>query len=531
MGIKVGTIILVVHKMLKFVFFLLDWLVTPLILLQTFRKRKRLPPIRNHLLLLSATELAKRIRRKEVSSEEAVKSYIERCQDVNPIVNAIVETRYDAAVQEARAVDEFLSRCTKTEEELARELPLLGLPITVKESIAVQGMSHSVGVKKKIVDRADEDADVVARVREAGAIVILVSNTPELCLAWESNNKVTGSTWNPYDTSKSAGGSSGGEAALLSSAASVVSLSSDIAGSARYPAMCCGIFGHKPSAHTVCCKGHKPFSSDENWDDYFSIGTMSRYAEDLPLMMSVISQTDDARRRFSQETSLKDMKFFYAEECCGITTSINSDMKAAIHKLRKYLEATYGAKVQQAKLPDMKYAFDISARSLLNMDVDDVIKEFEGPITSKVFLELIKYIFCVSRFSFSMVSYAMVKWSYSKFPQRFRHKMDDKAVSLKKQFDDVLGDNGVLIYPSFISPAHYRYQMYTRTANYTYMMLYNVLGLPVTQCPIGFNSKGLPVGVQIVANAGNDHLTIAMAREIEKAFGGWKQPPTTEIPV
>lgn len=78
-------------------------------------------------------------------------------------------------------------------------------------------MSHSVGVKKKVVDRADEDADVVAKVREAGAIIILVSNTPELCLAWESNNKVTGSTWNPYDTSKSAGGSSGGEVCVFSS--------------------------------------------------------------------------------------------------------------------------------------------------------------------------------------------------------------------------------------------------------------------------------------------------------------------------
>ncbi|XP_076377462.1 fatty-acid amide hydrolase 2-A isoform X2 [Megalopta genalis] len=524
------TFALVLQKILKFLLFLLECLVMPLILLQSFRKQRQLPPIRNHLLLLPAAELARRIRRKQVSSEEVVKAYIKRCQDVNPMLNAIVDTRYEAAVQEARKVDEFLLCTTKTEAEIGQDMPLLGVPMTVKESIAVQGMSHTVGVKKKVLDRADEDAVVVNRVREAGAIILLVSNTPEMCLAWESNNKVTGTTWNPYDTNRTAGGSSGGEAALLSSAASIISISSDIAGSSRYPAMCCGIFGHKPSAHMICCTGHKPISSDQNWNNYFTIGTMTRYAEDLPLMMSIVSD-EDVRLRFSQTVSLKNMKFFYLEECCGITSGINSDMKQAIDKLRNYLEATYGVKVQQAKFNDMKYAFDIAVRSLLNMTVDDVEDEFEASRSSKILLEAIKYLFCVSRYSLSILSYGIVKWVFGKLPKGYRNKMADKAVSLKKQFEDVLGDNGVLIYPSFIGPAHYRYQMYPRVANYTYMMLYNVLGLPVTQCPMGLNSKGLPVGVQIIANTGNDQLTIAMAKEIERVFGGWQQPPATEISV
>lgn len=525
-----ATMTLIVQKVLKFMVYLLSLLITPIIRLQYFKKRKLLPPIQNKLLLLSATEIARRIREKEVSSEDVVRAYVQRCKDVNPIVNAIVESRYEAAIREAHGVDEFLTWTEKSQDALARETPLLGVPLTVKESIAVKGMSHSVGLKKKIPDKAAEDAEIVAMARQAGAIILLVSNTPELCLFWESNNSVTGSTWNPYDNTRTAGGSSGGEAALLSSAASIVSLASDIAGSARFPAMFCGIFGHKPSAHLVSSKGHKPHSEDKNWNNYFTLGTMSRYAEDLPLMMSIISQTEEGRNNFHQKVSVANLKFFYLEECCGVTNSISRDMKEAIKKLRTYLEATYGIKVQKARI-DMKYAFDISTRSLLDMNVDDVAKEFKNSTSSKLFLEIIKYFCMASSYTHSMFAYTLLKWIFSKFPKRYRTGMIERRASLKKQFEDVLGDNGVLIYPTFITAAYYRYEAYTMTPNFTYMMIYNVLGLPVTQCPMGLNDRGLPIGLQIVANAGNDHLTIAMAQEIEKAFGGWQQPPCTETSV
>ncbi|KOC60847.1 Fatty-acid amide hydrolase 2 [Habropoda laboriosa] len=539
--------ILIGQKILKFLLFLISCLVTPFLMLQFFKKRKRLPPIKSPLLLLSASEIARRIRRKEISSEEVIRAYIERCEDVNPVLNAIVESRFDAAIQEARKVDEFLAWTTKTEDELAQEMPLLGVPITVKESIAVQGMSHSVGVKKNSAQKATQDAVVVKFVREAGAIVLLVSNTPELCLFWESNNKVTGPTWNPYNSTRVAGGSSGGEAALLSSAASVVSLVSDIAGSARLPAMFCGVFGHKPSPCMVPCKGHKPDSTDKNWPQYFTIGTMVRYADDFSLMMKIISQADENRRQFDEKVSMKNMKFFYMEDCCGITNSINKDMRQAIQRLRTHIETTHGLKVQKvvvenvqlnictqykAQLNDMKFAFNISSHLLLHMDVEGVMEEMKFAGSSRSLLEVLKYIFLVSSHTLPAISYSFMKWAFSKLPESYRRKMAEKKMSLKKQFEDLLGDNGVLIFPTFISASHYQYQSYPRVANFTYMMIYNVLGIPVTQCPIGLNKKGLPVGLQIVANAGNDHLTIAVAQEIERAFGGWQQPPeTTEIEV
>ncbi|KMQ91085.1 fatty-acid amide hydrolase 2, partial [Lasius niger] len=168
-------------------------------------------------------------------------------------------------------------------------------------------MSYSVGVKDT-PSRATSDANVVTKIREAGGIPLLVSNTPELCLWWHTFNKVTGSTKNPYDTRRTAGGSSGGEAALLGAGASLLSLASDIAGSARLPAMFCGVFGHKPTPNWVSVEGHKPGSSDKNWSSFFAIGPMVRYASDLPLLLTVISQTDEARIGFNKKANLEDMK-------------------------------------------------------------------------------------------------------------------------------------------------------------------------------------------------------------------------------
>ncbi|XP_034936011.1 fatty-acid amide hydrolase 2-A-like, partial [Chelonus insularis] len=191
--------------------FLVKCSTTPFLKMKAFKKIKRCPPITNKILYIPLYELATKIRRQELTSEEVVTAYIQRCREVNPVINAIVENRFEAALEEARDVDRFIKSGVKTEEVLARDTPLLGIPVTVKESVSVKGMSHSAGqtTNKRIV--ASNDADVVKRVKKAGGIILLVSNTPELCMCWETYNNVTGTTWNPYDTRKTPGGSSGGE--------------------------------------------------------------------------------------------------------------------------------------------------------------------------------------------------------------------------------------------------------------------------------------------------------------------------------
>ncbi|EFN75789.1 Fatty-acid amide hydrolase 2 [Harpegnathos saltator] len=466
-----------------------------------------------------------------IRCEEVIVAYVERCKKVNPVLNAIVENRYEAALREAREIDEFLKSTAMDEEKIAREKPLLGVPVTVKESIAVRGMSHSVGIRESSPSRASRDADAVAKIREAGGVPLLVSNTPELCMWWHTFNKVTGDTRNPYDTRRTPGGSSGGEAALLAAGASVLSLCSDIAGSARLPAMFCGVFGHKPSPDWVSVKGHKPGSTDINWPSFFSIGGMVRYAIDLPLLLTTISQSNEAKIGFNKKVYLKDMKFFYMIDSGSImTNSPNSDMKYAIRKLVEHLETTHGVTVQKINFENMKSAFELCLTILLRLrNVYSMFNRLDNPKKSKnVLFEVLKYIFFLSSYTYPALLYGLLKSTGERFPRSYYNNMMEKKTQLKKQFEETLGSNGVLIYPSFVSSAPYPHEIIYNACNFTYLMIFNALGLPVTQCPLGFDRNQLPIGLQIVANPGCDYLTIAVAQEIEKAFGGWREPSMTK---
>ncbi|XP_046736105.1 fatty-acid amide hydrolase 2-B isoform X2 [Diprion similis] len=520
----------VTKRIIRGLLFCLYCLMSPVILYRALRSRKRCSPIRNKLLLMSATDLARKIREQQVTSEEVVRSYITRCIEVNPVINAIVEARYDLAIQEAREADNVIRLGHKSLDEIARETPLLGVPITVKGSIAVQGMNHAAGRKWPQIPRALCDADAVQRVRAAGGIVLLVSNTPELCMCWETYNNVTGMTVNPYDTRRTAGGSSGGEAALLGSGASLLSLASDIGGSARLPAMFCGVFGHKPSPGLVSTIGHMPGSDDKAWPNFFTLGPMVRYAEDLPLLLKAMCQSSRLNLKLDDKVPLRDIKFFYMEDDCGsgATSSIDRDIKEAIRRLVEHLNFQHGVTVQKVKLKDMKYALELIAAILLRIEgVETIFTKNSDPREWKsVTVEVLKYLCCMSPHTFPNVMYGVLKKANSAKSQNYI-KMVEKNAAMKKQFEDLLGDNGVLIYPTFVSAAHYPYEIFHKICNVSYLAIFNSLGLPVTQCPLGLNRNGLPIGVQIVANPECDHLTISVAQEIEKAFGGWR-PPTTE---
>ncbi|EGI66814.1 PREDICTED: fatty-acid amide hydrolase 2-A-like [Acromyrmex echinatior] len=517
-------------RVIKYFFFFLRCLLGPFFKLQGLKKRLRCPPIENQILLLSATEIAQKIRKREISSEEVIVTYVERCKKVNPLINAIVEDRFDAAIQEAREIDNFLQSTIIDETKIANEKPLLGLPITIKESIAVQGMSYSVGMKDVSL-RATEDADVVKRIRKAGGIPLLVSNTPELCMWWHTFNNITGITRNPYDTRRTAGGSSGGEAALLGSGASILGLASDIGGSVRLPAMFCGIFGHKPTPNWISIEGHKPSANDENWSTFFSIGSMVRYATDLPLLLTVISQSDEARITFNKKVNLSDIKYFYMDNCGPIPDSITTDVQNVIYKLKRHLEVISGARVEKVNFKDMKRSFEMSSIILLSIkDVYSMFNRWDNPKKSKsLFMEILRYISFMSSHTFPAIFFGLFKNIVENFPVSTYNEMIELRTRLRKQLEALLSNDGVLICPSFTSSAYYPHECLYNISNITFMMIFNVLGFPVTQCPLGFDKNQLPIGVQIVANPGCDHLTIAVAQEIERKFGGWREPQTRGV--
>jgi len=194
-------------------------------------------------LQASAIEIAAGIRAGRVSARAVVDAHIELLERVNPAINAVVVPRYEEARAEAEAADALVAAAGDGEELP----PLLGAPCTIKESIAVAGMPNCAGVLARRELRAETTAPVAQRLIDAGAVVLGLTNTSEVCLWIESDNRVYGRTRNAYDPERIAGGSSGGEGAAIGAGGSPFGLGSDVGGSIRGPAFFNGVFGHKRS--------------------------------------------------------------------------------------------------------------------------------------------------------------------------------------------------------------------------------------------------------------------------------------------
>ena len=192
----------------------------------------------------TATQIAEAIRGRRLSSKDAVRAFLSRIDDVNAKLNAIVVLCRRSALEEARRADEAVERGEKLG-------PLHGVPITIKDAYEMSGVVSTGGTLGRKDFVPDRDATVVARLRQAGAIVLGKTNLPEISMGFESSNLVYGRAKNPYDTGRTPGGSSGGEAAIIAAGGSPLGVGSDAGGSIRWPAHCCGIAGLKPTTGRI----------------------------------------------------------------------------------------------------------------------------------------------------------------------------------------------------------------------------------------------------------------------------------------
>src|SRR5213080_4945853 len=228
----------------------------------------------------SATELASLIRSREVSPVEVIDAHLRRIESINPSLNAIVTLAEDA-IDHARAADSALSKGE-------RAGPLHGVPFTVKDTIDTRGLRTTSGSQIRAHHVPERDAPVVARLKAAGAIILGKTNTAEMAIPYETDNPVFGRTNNPYDLSRTPGGSSGGEAAAIAAGLSAAGIGSDLAGSIRVPAHFCGIAALKPTTGIVPMEGHLPLAMG-TLSLGASIGPMARRVADLALLFSVIA--------------------------------------------------------------------------------------------------------------------------------------------------------------------------------------------------------------------------------------------------
>jgi fatty acid amide hydrolase 2 len=244
-------------------------------------------PPATSVLERSALELARAIRAGELSSREVVEQHAWRLHRFQPRTNALARDRFAAALAEADAADERIAAAAPGEELP----PFLGVPCTIKESIALAGMPNCAGLVSRRETVAEETAPSAQRLLDAGFVPLGVTNTSELTMWIESQNRVYGRTRNAYDPHRTAGGSSGGEGAAVGSGGSPVGLGSDIGGSIRLPAFFNGVFGHKPSPGLVPNSGQFP-STEGEAAALLAIGPLTRRAEDLLPVLRTIAGPD-----------------------------------------------------------------------------------------------------------------------------------------------------------------------------------------------------------------------------------------------
>uniref|UniRef100_A0A7E4UL23 Amidase domain-containing protein n=1 Tax=Panagrellus redivivus TaxID=6233 RepID=A0A7E4UL23_PANRE len=495
-----------------------------------FWKRRVVSRPTNDLLLIAATDAAAMIRNGEVQSVHFVQAYIDRMNEVDGVINAVVEDNFDNAIVKAREVDAYISGLDKTSDEfknLATTKPFLGVPFTTKDSVQVTGLRATAGLAAAVDNKAKEDAEVIKNMHDAGAILLAVTNVPE-ALCWvETFNTMDGRTKNPYDDRRSVGGSSGGEGAVLGAAASVIGVGTDIAGSIRIPAMWNGVFGLKCSPNLVSSKGLFPPFESVYLKQMLSIGPMCRYAKDLAPLLRVLCGKEVADKlKLGEKVELDKCKFFYMEGLnTPLTEPLHPDVIDTLRKAVKYFETKYNNPVYKIDLPKAHHAgiiFQVSFDEREAVDVCSMLTLGTGRVNPP--FEIVKCALGTSKHTLPLLVHAWLSLlpEHSKETKKYVEEVREK---LRNEIIQLLGDNGILLFPSWPTAAPPHYKSVAAYLNLIYTSMWNALRLPVMAVPMGLDSNGLPLAVQLVGAPNTENLLIAAANDLEEGFKGWVAPP------
>lgn len=466
----------------------------------------------------SATALAAAIREGETTSREVVEAHLELLSRVQERINPLAAERFDAARREADAADERVGR--------GGDLPpLLGVPCTIKESIGVAGMPQCAGIVARRDRRAARTAPAAARLLDAGAICLGVTNISEATMWIESDNRVYGRTSNAYDPSRTAGGSSGGEGAAVGSGGAPIGLGSDIGGSIRLPAFFNGVFGHKGSPGLVPLTGNFPDAHREA-RRMLVVGPLARRAEDLMPVLEILAGPDgEDETAVAMElgdparVSLHGLDVVLSEDAWFVP--VRRELRDAREQAAGALAAA-GARVRRESMRDLRRALELYLAALQDGDAPSMreLLAAEGAAPVRVREAFRRNGDHTVPTAMLVASEGLAKL----VPDGMARRALAAGRALAEEAAETIGD-GVLLHPPFARVAPKHGKTVGRTWVITHAAVFNLLGTPVTQVPLGLNSDGVPVGVQVVARPGADHVTIAVALELERVFGGWTPPP------
>ncbi|RLU19198.1 hypothetical protein DMN91_007755 [Ooceraea biroi] len=496
-----------------------------------FKKPPSIPPptipTKKYLLTLSATTLARKIRQRKITCYHLVDAYAERIKEVNPYLNAVVDNCFGDAIIQAKLYDEQLKAGKYNAETLEKEKPLYGVPFTVKESCSLKGCSYTAGSLARKKMKATRDSEVVEILRNAGAIPLCVTNTPEMCGGVESSNLLHGRTRNPYDTRYSPGGSSGGEGALLGAGASLIGVGSDFGGSIRIPAVCNGVFGLKPTPGIVPLAGHLPLNEDELFRKFLTLGPLTRYAEDLDLLIKLITVKCDRPLHLNVPVDLKQLKIYYQQ---GLDNkfcmhSVDPEIKECILKAANHF-TQYSNCVKKLPIELPNDILEVTIVTYFNIkNLPNLLIDANNPgLRKNSITELAKSLFGLSQHTSQTCFFTVTFETHLGLSKEDISYYTKKGEEIREKLLNLLGQDGVLICPTFSSIGMLPEFSICEILNISYSSIFNTFGLPAVNVPMGLSRKGLPLGLQVVAAPYQDRLCLAVAKELEAAFGGWVPP-------
>jgi amidase len=476
----------------------------------------------------SAGDLVKMLADRKVSSGELVDAAISRIEALDPKINAVVARDFERARTAAQAADDAFAKGEKK--------PLLGLPMTVKEQFGIAGLPTTWGDPKFKDWKAEVDALAVQRLKAAGAVILGKTNVPLNLSDWQSFNEVYGATNNPWDATRSPGGSSGGSAAALAAGFVPLEFGSDIGGSLRAPAHFCGVFSHKPSLDLVPQRGAGPPQTPvvPTRGDLAVIGPMARSAADLGLLMEVAAGPDELTDGVGYKLALppprheklSDFRVLVIDKhpLCPTAASITATLNDVAERLGK---AGCTVKRESPKLPDLAETARVY-RALLS-----AFFSADLPPQARERVEAAAKALSPDDRSLSAEQLRGVTISHPDWirKSRARGALRARWLALFQDVDIVLcPPMPTVAFPHDHSPQFARKldidgTMVPYNDQSVWAGIATLNGLPATTMPIGRTAGGLPIGVQIIGGYLEDKTTIAFAGLIEREFGGFTPPP------
>jgi len=432
------------------------------------------------------------------------------------MLNAFVHCQPETVMAQARAAEKALLR--KNRDELG---PLHGVPLSIKSSIDVAGHRCEAGTRLRAGHIASEDAPLVVRLRAAGAVILGVTNTPELLMAWETDNLLYGRTNNPWDLHRTAGGSSGGEAAAIAAGLSAGGVGSDGGGSIRVPAHFCGICGLKPTPGRIPSTGHFPKAGGP-FTLIGVVGPMARTVEDVRTLFEVMAGWDDTdpcaapvEVREIDEALVRSVNIGFFED--DGRTPVTEETRLAVRHAVSLL-SNCGFHVKPFRPEGLEEARQLWWEffgTAGGMILDPMLRGHESDL-SPILREFQRWTHATPAHTGESLLAAWLG----------RDAVREKILLQMRKYP-------VLICPTAAIPAFHHgereWQVEGKTVKYfdawSYCEWFNLLGFPAAVVAMGSSEHGLPIGVQIVGRPWEEEVVLAVAAILDKACGPRQSPP------